>query len=150
MEFPAATHSRNVSRLYVPTSSLQSTQLTHMGVSGPTISYRRVTLGRRRRLRVRAGGDHQCLHHPQKPLSRRHASLRSRRRVIGRSHLPFFARLVRVLQNCGARFQQGLQVGNDLRPAARDRFDQFRGIALNGVSDGKLDRRATGLQFHRA
>src|SRR6202790_770446 len=56
----------------------------------------------------------------------------------------------RVVQNAGAALQQGLQVGDDLRPAAGDRRDEFRGFALDGVGDGELDRRSTGFQFPRA
>src|ERR1700732_5349162 len=55
-----------------------------------------------------------------------------------------------VLQNGGAGLQQGLQVGDDLRPAAGHRRDEFRGFALDGVGDGECDRRSTGFQFHRA
>ena len=55
-----------------------------------------------------------------------------------------------VVQNGRAGLQQGLQVGDDLRPAPGHRFDEFRGFALDGVADGKLDRRSAGLQFHRA
>src|SRR5437867_9883078 len=57
---------------------------------------------------------------------------------------------VGVLQNGGAGLQQGLQVGDDLRPAAGHRLDEFRGFALDGVGDGEPDRRSTGFQFHRA
>src|SRR5262252_2991145 len=57
---------------------------------------------------------------------------------------------IRVLQNCRASLQQGLQVGDDLRPATGHRLDEFRGFALDGVGDGKLDRRSTGFHFHRA
>src|SRR3981081_2140347 len=60
------------------------------------------------------------------------------------------ARRVRVLQSSGAGLQQGLQVGDDLRPAAGHRRDEFPGCALDGVGDGELDRRSPGLQFHRA
>src|SRR3982074_301677 len=60
------------------------------------------------------------------------------------------ARRVRVLQSGGTGLQQGLQVGDDLRPAAGHRRDEFRGFALDGVGDGELDRRSTGFQFHRA
>jgi hypothetical protein len=55
-----------------------------------------------------------------------------------------------VLQDDGAGLQQGLEVGDDLRPAAGHRRDEFRRVALDGVGDGELDRRATGFQFDRA
>ena len=57
---------------------------------------------------------------------------------------------VGVLQNDGAGLQQGLEVGDNLRPAAGHRRDEFRGFALDGVGDGELDRRSTGFQFQRA
>ena len=57
---------------------------------------------------------------------------------------------VGFLHNDGAGFQQGLQVGDDHRPGAGHRRDEIRGFALDGVSDGELDRRSTGSQFHRA
>src|SRR5689334_10663190 len=66
--------------------------------------------------------------------------------AAGRRQLPPIARRVRVLQNGGAGLQQGLQVGDDLRPAAGHRCDEFRGFALDGVGDGELDHRATGFQ----
>jgi hypothetical protein len=68
----------------------------------------------------------------------------------GRRHLLLLDRRIRVLQNDGAGLQQGLQVANDLRPPAGNRNDEIRGFALDGVSDRKLDRRATLLQFHSA
>ena len=65
-------------------------------------------------------------------------------------HIEIMCDLGLVLQNDGAGLQQGLQVGDDLRPAAGHRRDEFRRIALDGVGDGELDRRSTGFQFHRA
>src|ERR1700694_1762583 len=70
--------------------------------------------------------------------------------AAGSRPLPLISRRVRVLQNDGACLQQGLEVGDDLRPAAGHRRDEFRGFALDGVGDGELDRRSTGFQFHRA
>jgi len=55
-----------------------------------------------------------------------------------------------VLQSDRAGLQQGLQVGDDLWPAAGHRLDEFRGFVLDGVGDGELDRGSTGFQFHRA
>src|SRR6185312_15051482 len=43
-----------------------------------------------------------------------------------------------------------LEVGEDLRPAAGDRDDEFRGVALDGVGDGKPDGRSEALQLQRA
>src|SRR4029077_7376411 len=60
------------------------------------------------------------------------------------------SRWIRVLQNGGAGLQQGLQVGDDLRPAAGYRLDEFRGCALDRVGDGEFDRRSAGFQLHRA
>ena len=40
---------------------------------------------------------------------------------------------VGFLENDGAGLQQGLQVGDDLRPAAGHRRDEFRGFALDIV-----------------
>src|SRR5919109_5692528 len=57
---------------------------------------------------------------------------------------------VSFLQSDGTCLQQGLQVGDDLRPAAGYRINQFRGFALDSVGDGELDRRSSGFQFHRA
>jgi hypothetical protein len=45
-----------------------------------------------------------------------------------------------VLQNDGAGLQQGLQVGDHHRPGDGYRRDEFRGVALDGVGDGELDR----------
>src|SRR5215470_9318438 len=56
----------------------------------------------------------------------------------------------RVLQNGGAGLQQGLQVRDDLRPAAGHRLDQFRGFALDGMAYGELDRRSNGFELDRA
>src|SRR5580658_2305309 len=56
---------------------------------------------------------------------------------------------VGVLQSGGAGLQQGLEVGDDLRPAAGDRRDEFRGFALYGVGDGALARPSTGFLHGR-
>jgi hypothetical protein len=37
-----------------------------------------------------------------------------------------------------------------IQPAAGHRLDEFRGLALDGVGDGELDRRSAGFQLHRA
>jgi len=47
--------------------------------------------------------------------------------VVGRRHLPLTARRVRALQNGGAGLQQGLQVGDDLRPPADTATINFEG-----------------------
>jgi 2-polyprenyl-6-methoxyphenol hydroxylase-like FAD-dependent oxidoreductase len=65
-------------------------------------------------------------------------------------NLALLARRIRVLQNRGAGLHQGFQVGNYLGPPTGYGLDQFRGCTLDGVCDGKLDRRAARLQFHRA
>src|ERR1700687_23428 len=70
--------------------------------------------------------------------------------AAGRRHLPLIARRVRVLQDRGAGLKQGLQVGDDLRPAAGHRADELRAFSLDGVGDVELDRRSTGFQFHCA
>src|SRR5690242_4197720 len=50
----------------------------------------------------------------------------------------------------GARFQQGLEVGHDLRPAAGNADDELRVVALNGMSDGELYGFPGWLELHRA
>lgn len=57
---------------------------------------------------------------------------------------------VGILQRDGAALQQGLEVGDDLRPPTGHRCDEFRGITLDHVSDGEFDRCATGLNLHGA
>jgi hypothetical protein len=68
------------------------------------------------------------------------------------SRLPGARTLARVglEQRDRPRLQQRLQVGEDLRPAARHRRDQLRGLALDRVGDGEPDRACGGLQLHRA
>src|SRR2546429_3290176 len=46
-------------------------------------------------------------------------------------------------QNGGAGLQQGLQVGDDLRPGAGHRHDEIRGFALDGVGDGERSEEHT-------
>ena len=63
-----------------------------------------------------------------------HVALRPREPRRGGSIRLSFG--VSVGQRDGAGFQDGLQVRDDLGPAAGHRDDELRGIALDGVGDG--------------
>src|SRR5690348_9618184 len=55
-----------------------------------------------------------------------------------------------VLEHDRTGLEQGLQVGQDLGPAAGDGRNQFGRIAFDRMGDGELDRGAVLLEFDRA